>query len=93
MFVKRNGKTNLTLNFDEAKTIEREISSYDHHPHSREIRSARNKLLLVKKPPQKEPKDINSVVNLVKKLSNEFVDIKKNVGEGYSIPKTFCSFF
>jgi hypothetical protein len=83
----------LALNFDEVETVERELSSYDHHSHSEEIRSARKKPLLLTKPPEKEPKDIDSVVKLVKKLSNEVVDLKKNVGEGSSRPRTFHPFF
>jgi hypothetical protein len=44
-------------------------------------------------PPEKETKDLNSVVKLVKKLSNEVVDLKKNVGEGISRPRPFRPFF
>jgi hypothetical protein len=33
------------------------------------------------------------VVKLVKKLSNEVVDLKKNVGEGPSRPRPFHPFF
>jgi hypothetical protein len=38
MFVKRDGKDTLALNFDEDKIVERELSSYDHHPHCKEIK-------------------------------------------------------
>jgi hypothetical protein len=48
---------------------------------------------LLTKPPEKEPKDIDSVVKLVKKLSNEVVDLKKNVGEGPSRNRPFHPFF
>jgi hypothetical protein len=83
----------LALNFDEAETDERELSSYDHHPHSEEIKSVGNKPLVITKPPEKDPKHIENVVNLVKKLSNEFVDLKNNVVERSSKPRTFHHFF
>jgi hypothetical protein len=93
MFIKRASRNTLALNFDEAEIIERELSSYEHHPHSEEISSVGNKPLLLTKPPEKEPKDIDSVVKLVKKLSNEVVDLKKNVGKGPSRPKNFYPIF
>jgi hypothetical protein len=49
--------------------------------------------LLLTKPPNKEANDIDNVVKRVKKLSNEVVDLKKNVGEGSSKPQTFHPFF
>jgi hypothetical protein len=51
------------------------------------------KPFLLTKPPDKESKDIDNVVKMVKKLSNEVVDLKKNVGEGSSKPRTFRPFF
>jgi hypothetical protein len=39
MFVKRDNKNTLALNFDEAETIERELSSYEHHSHSEETKT------------------------------------------------------
>ena len=71
----------------------RELSSYHYNSHSEETKSSRKKPLMLTKPPEKDPRDIDNVVKLLDKLSNKVVDIKKNVGEGYSIPKTFCSFF
>jgi hypothetical protein len=82
MLVKIGNKNTLALNFDDAKTIERELSSYDHHSHYEETKSARNKPLLLTKPPKKEPKDIDNIVKLAKKLSTKVVYLKKNVGEG-----------
>jgi len=73
--------------------MEKELSSYDSHPHFEDIKSAGKKPILLTKPPEKEPKDIDSVVKLVKKLSNEVVDVKKNVGEGPSRTIPFHSFF
>ena len=83
----------MALNFDEAEIVERKLSSYDHHPHSKEINSTGKKYLLLTNPPEKEPKDIDSMVKLVKKLSNEVLDLKKNVDEGPSRPKNFFPFF
>jgi hypothetical protein len=40
MFIKRVNRNTLALNLDEVEIIERELSSYDHHSHSKEIRSA-----------------------------------------------------
>jgi hypothetical protein len=89
MFVKRDNKNTLALNFDEAETIERELSSYEHHSHTKETKTIGKRPLLLTKPPEKEPKDIDNVVKLVKKFSNKVVDLKKNVGEGSSKPELF----
>ena len=43
-------KNTLELDFDEAETIERYLSSYENHSHLEETKA---------KPPEKEPKDIN----------------------------------
>jgi len=91
MFFKRANRDTLALNFDESETIEREISSYNHHSHSKETRL--DGTLPLVKPPKKELKDIDSVVKLVKKLSNEVVDLKKNVRKEYSKPRNFGPFF
>ena len=45
------------------------------------------------KPPKKDPKDLDSVVKLVKKLSNKVVDIMKNVDEGTLRTRPFLLFF
>jgi hypothetical protein len=86
MFVKMDKNNTLALNFDEAEIVERELSSYEHYLHTEETKMARKRPLLLTKPPKKEPKDIDNVVKLVNNLSNEVVDIKKNVGEGSSKP-------
>jgi hypothetical protein len=93
MFVKRANRDTLVVNFDEAETVERELPSYDHHPHYEEIKSVGKKPSLLTKPPKKESKDIDIVVNLINKLSNKVVDLKKNVGEGSSRPRSFHLFF
>jgi hypothetical protein len=93
MFVKQSNRNTLALNFDEAETVERELSTYEQHARYKETKSAGKKPLLLTKPPDKESKDINNVVKKVNKLSNEVVDLKKNVGEGSSKPRTFCPFF
>jgi hypothetical protein len=45
----------------------------------------------VTKPPEKEPTDLDNVLKLVKKLSNEVVDLKKMLVKGHLItnPSTF----
>jgi hypothetical protein len=83
----------LALKFDEAKTVERELSAYDQHPRYEETKSAGKKSLLLTKPLDNESRDIDNVVKMVKKLSNEVVDLKNNVGEGSSKPQTFHPFF
>jgi hypothetical protein len=82
MFFKRANKNTLDLNFDEDEKVERELFSYDNHSHLEEIKLAGNKPFLLTKPPKREPNDIDNVVKLVKTLSIEVVDLKKNVGEG-----------
>jgi hypothetical protein len=69
--------------------VERELSAYDQHPRYEETKLAGKKPFLLTKPPDRESKDIDNVVKMVKKLSNEVVDLKKNVGEGSSKPQTF----
>jgi hypothetical protein len=63
--------------------VERDASTYDPHPHYEDTNFSRNKPLLLTKPPNMESKDIDNdnVVKMVKKLSNEVVDLKMNVGE------------
>jgi hypothetical protein len=93
MFVKRANKNTLALNFDEAETMEKELSTYDQHLHYEDTKSAGKKPFMLAKPPNKESKDIENVIKMVKKLSNEVVDLKKNVGEGSSKPQNFLPFF
>jgi len=57
-----------------------------------ETKLARKKPFLLIKPPNKESKDIDNVVKMVKKLSSEVVDFKNNVGEESSKPWTFFPF-
>jgi hypothetical protein len=38
IFVKRENRNTLSLNFDEAEMVEIELSSYNHHLHSEETR-------------------------------------------------------
>jgi hypothetical protein len=52
-----------------------------------------NNSLLLTKTLDRESKDIDNVVKMVKKLSNEIMDLKKNVGEGSSKPQNFNIFF
>jgi hypothetical protein len=63
------------------------------HPITEENKTSGKKPLLLTKPPEKELKYLENVVKLVKKLSNEVVDLINNVGEGYSKQKYFHPFF
>jgi hypothetical protein len=83
----------LELNFDEAKTMESDLSAYDQHPCYKDTKSPGKKPLLLTKIPKRESKDIDNVVKMVKKLSNEVMDLKNNVGEGSLNPQIFISFF
>jgi hypothetical protein len=56
--------------------------SYKNHPSSKEIKSIGKNPLLLTKTTEKEPKYLKNMVKLVKKLSNEVVDLNKNVGKG-----------
>ena len=67
--------------------------SLDSHPAYEETKSDGKKPLLLTKPSEKEPKYLDIVVKLVKKLSNEVVDLMKNNGEGSSKPRPFYPFF
>jgi hypothetical protein len=62
IFVKRDKKNKLKLSFDEAKTVERELYFYEHQSHTEETKTTGKRPLLLTKPPEKEPKDIDSVV-------------------------------
>jgi hypothetical protein len=73
--------------------VERELSAYEQHPCYEETKSAGKKPPLLTKPLDKEARDIDNVVKMVNKLSNEVVELKKNVGEGSSKPQTFHPFF
>jgi hypothetical protein len=69
------------------------LFSYDNHLSYEEIESIGKNPFLPTKPPEKEPKDLDNVVKLVKNFLNEVVDLKKNVGEGPSKPIPFRPFF
>jgi hypothetical protein len=43
--------------------------------------------------PEKDNVDMESLQRMVKKLSNEIVDMKRNVGEGTSNPRPYKPFF
>jgi hypothetical protein len=86
MFAKKSNRNTLALNFDGAKNVKTELSAYDQHPCYEETKLTRKKPLILTKPLDMESKVIDNEVKMVKKLSNEVVDLKKNVGEGSSKP-------
>jgi hypothetical protein len=73
--------------------VEKEILSLGNHPIDEENKLAGKNPLLPTKPLEMEPTNLDSVVKLVKELSNEVVDIKKSVGEGSSKKTSFHPFF
>jgi hypothetical protein len=83
----------LDQNFKEAKDVEKEIFSLGRHATTKETKTSGKKLLFLTKPPEREPKDLENVITLIKNLSNEVVDLKKNVDEGSSKKKPFIPFF
>jgi hypothetical protein len=66
MLVKSANKTTLAQNFEEFKEVERELFSLGNHSASKETKVDGKKPLLLSKPFEKDPKDIDSVVKLVK---------------------------
>jgi len=93
MIVKQASKETLAQNFEEVEVVEKELSSYDNHSYFKEIRSAIKKPLLLTKPLEKDPKDMDNMVKLVKKMSNDVVDLNKNFDKGFSRPIPFLSSF
>jgi hypothetical protein len=91
MFVKRVGKLNLAKNYKEAKDVEKETLPVGGNPRVEDNKTTDKKPLLLTKPREKEPIDLDNVLKLVKKLSN-VVDLKMNVGEGSSHHKPFRPF-
>jgi hypothetical protein len=93
MFVKRVGKVIQTQNCEEAKNVEKKNLSLGRSPRVEENRAASKKPLLLIKPIDQKPTDLDSVLKLVNKLSNEVVDLKRNVSKGSSHRKPFRDFY
>jgi hypothetical protein len=82
MFVKRVGKNTLALNFEEAKKIEFEMKGCKEGQTTlgqKYIIPPKGDLILSKKPTEgkeKDSMDMESMQRMIKRLSNEIVDMK-----------------
>jgi hypothetical protein len=104
MFVKRVAKPTLAKNFEEAKIIEFQMKgckdSQIYLLKKETKQPPRWGLLLTWSPgkqtehnTEKDNADMESLQRMVKKLSNEIVDMKRNAGEGTSNPRSYKPFF
>jgi hypothetical protein len=93
MFVKRDAKHTLAENFEEAKTIEFQMKGFKEGQVSlvkKEFQPPLRKGLLLTRPtgkqteqsPEKGSGDIEYLQCMVKKLSNEIIDMKRSAREG-----------
>ena len=93
MFVKRTTKKTLVENFEEAKTIEFQMKGCKEGQVplvNKESQPTPRRGLLLTRPsgklteqtPDKGNGDIEYLQLMVKKLSNEIIDMKRNEGEG-----------
>jgi hypothetical protein len=91
MFVKRASKATLAENFEEAKTIEFQgckegqvslVKKEVQPPPRRGLFFTRPIGKQTEQGPEKESGDIEYLQRMVKKLSNETIDMKISVGEG-----------
>jgi hypothetical protein len=104
MFVKRAAKLTLAENFEEAKMIEFQMKGCKEIQVSLVKKEAqpppRRGILLTRPPgkqaeqaPEKGSGDIEDLQRMVKKLSNEIIDMKRSVGEGNQGQRPYKPFF
>jgi hypothetical protein len=104
MFVKRAAKKTLAENFEEAKMIEFQMKGCKEGQASlarKESQPPPRRGLLLTRPsgkpaeptPDKGNGDIEDLQCMVKKLSNEIIDMKRNVGEGNQGQRPYKPFF
>jgi hypothetical protein len=104
MFVKRVAKTTLAENFEEAKTIEFQMKGCKEGQVSlvkKEVQPPPRRGLLLTRPPGKQTEqgpekgsgDIEDLQCMVKKLSNEIIDMKRSAGEGNQGQRPYKPFF
>jgi hypothetical protein len=104
MFVKRVAKHTLVDNFEEAKTIEFQMKGCKEGQVSlvkKEAQPPPRRGLLLTRPPGKQteqgPKngsgDIEDLQRMIKKLSNEIIDMKISAGEGNQGQRPYKPFF
>ena len=98
MFVKAREKITLAENFLEAIKVEKDMASISSHqgneenkPYSSEKNTKKNKGILRTdtKKKDKEPIDTTSMKRVIKQLTNDIIDLKKNIGEGKKPFKLF----
>jgi hypothetical protein len=104
MFVKRDAKHTLAENFEEAKMIEFQMKGCKEGQVSlvkKEVQPPPRRGLLLTRPlgkqteqgPKKGSGDIEDLQQMIKKLSNEIVDMKRSVGEGNQGQRPYKPFF
>jgi hypothetical protein len=104
MFVKRAAKQTLAENFEEAKMIEFHMKGCKEGQASlarKESQPPPRRGLLLTRPsgksveptPDKGNGDIEDLQRMVKKLSNEIIDMKRNAGEGNQGQRPYKPFF
>lgn len=98
MFVKSREKRTLEENFLEAIKVEKYLASISSHQGNEESKPSSLEKSIKKKKgiskldsekKDKEPTDMESIQRVIKNLTNEIIDLKKNKGEG---KKTFKPF-
>jgi len=93
MFVKRVDKNTLESTFRESIKVYKDMLSLKENPiikSSSNTIDIKNETTMTKYPDDKKKQesiDMEAFQRIVKKLSNEIIDLKKNCGEGSSNPK------
>jgi hypothetical protein len=104
MFVKRDAKKTPIENFEEAKTTKFQMKGCKegqvslvkkeiHPPLGRGLLLTIPLGKLVKQTPDKGNEDIEDIQHMVKKISNEIIDMKRNAGEGNQGQSPYKPFF
>jgi hypothetical protein len=104
MFVKRDSKTTLVENFEEAKTIKFQMKGCKEGQVSlikKEVQPPPWRRLLLTRPPGKQIEqglekgsgDIEDLQRMIKKLSNKIIDMKIIAGEGSQGQRPYKPFF
>ena len=81
MFVKWAVKATLVEKYEEAMKLEADLDSSTRHTLELEIKTISSKRpLLLTKPKEKHPNELENVVKMVQILSNKIVDLEKEKG-------------
>jgi hypothetical protein len=98
MFVKRDENDTLGDTFKEAIKVEKYMLSLKGNPRvevSKDKSNTKDQGYIDKTPKDKkdqESMDMEALQRIVKNISNEIIDMKKNIGEGTSNPKVLQVF-